>query len=130
MGMSQMLLLQEVDLSVGATSPPAELNDLRKRGPFAVNSLLLGFAAVQVIAKGIGETHSNEVGVVSSWLRGNASPTILGDVKFDKSGAGSIWRFAIYQYGAGGLRPDGTDVKCDTGCRCKDGGCGCNCSKK
>ncbi len=129
-GTPQLLLLQEVDLSVGATSPPTELNDFRKRGPSAANTLLLGFVAVQVIAKGIGETHSVEPSAVSSWLRSNASPTILGDVKFDNTGAGSIWRFAIYQYGAGQLRPDGTNVTCDKGCACKDGGCGCDCPKK
>jgi branched-chain amino acid transport system substrate-binding protein len=126
----QVFLLQEIDQSVGLTNPPPEVAALRTGSTYASNSFLFGYAAVQVIAAGIKESRSFEPARVAAWLRsGQASPTILGPTKFDKSGEGSIRQFAIYGFGRGTLRPDGTDVKCEKGCPCSEGGCGCECKK-
>ena len=128
---SWLFLLQEVDQSVGIAQPPPDLARFRAQSVYASNSFLLGYAGVQVIAKGAEEARSFDSIRVAAWLRsGRAAPTILGDVNFDGVGQGSISRFAIYGFGRGSLRPDGTEVTCDSGCPCKDGGCGCACPKK
>jgi branched-chain amino acid transport system substrate-binding protein len=127
---SKVFLLQEIDQGVGLAQPPSDLAAFRKASTHAGNSFLLGYAAVQVITKGIEGARSLESERVAEWLHsGQVSPTILGEVKFNKSGEASIPQFAIYGFGKGQLRPDGTEVSCDTGCPCKDGGCGCECKK-
>lgn len=128
---SWLFLLQEVDQGVGITPPLPDVARLQNQSTYASNSFLFGYAAVQVVAKGAEEARSFEPDRIAAWLRsGRSTSTILGDVHFDGAGQGSISRFAIYGFGKGQLRPDGTEVHCDSGCPCKDGGCGCTCPKK
>ncbi|WP_454652353.1 ABC transporter substrate-binding protein [Bradyrhizobium liaoningense] len=126
-----LYVLQEVDQSIGLTGKLSELAALQKQSTYLSNSFLFGYAAVEAIAKGAEQAHSFDPVQVAGWLRsGHPAPTILGNVSFDGKGQGSIQRFAIYGFGKGQFRPDGTEVTCDKGCACKDGGCGCECPKK
>jgi branched-chain amino acid transport system substrate-binding protein len=128
-GASAPLVLQEID-QTGGRQIPKEIGDLRASGPIAVNNAMLGFAAVQVIAEGIRRAGSPDPGGVAARLQGSAVTTLLGDLKFTNNGDAQVPRYAVYGFGQGNFRPDGTDVTCDKGgCTCKDGGCSKNCCK-
>jgi branched-chain amino acid transport system substrate-binding protein len=120
-------ILQEIDQMVGS-QVPAALNQWRNLGVFASNGAVLAFAAVQVITQGLARVRSEEPQRVSDWVRsGQSIPTILGDLRFTPSGEARVPRFAIYGVGPGRFRPNGTEVTCDKGCACKDGGCSNDC---